>query len=164
MQVVGKQFAEAPESSAAWTAPVVLTGANATLSVGLRAECTCIALPVFKIIFFVVAVVDGNDTEDPAAVTAGGCDVDCFCSEWFKAKPGLGARLQNPCNCFISRLKRSFLMSFKRASVAPLLVATSLNFGLEACSVVGLTPSRTSLQLLQLGGCGECCFARGSYQ
>ena len=41
-----------------------------------------------------VVVVDGDDADDPAAVTVGGCDVNVgFGPKWFKAKPGFGARL-----------------------------------------------------------------------
>ena len=58
-------------------------------------DFTRIALLVFKMDAGVlVVVVDGDDADDPAAVTVGGCDVNVgFGPKWFKAKPGFGARL-----------------------------------------------------------------------
>ena len=73
MCVVGKQFAEALESSAAWTASaaLVLMGLKVTLLVVLLTGLTCIALLVFKTDAGVfVDIVDRKESDDPAVVTA----------------------------------------------------------------------------------------------
>ena len=72
--LVGKQFAEAPESSAAWTVLVPLMGPKVTLFVVLLTGLTCIALLVFKMdVGDLVDMLDRDDTEDPAVVTATCC-------------------------------------------------------------------------------------------
>ena len=102
MQVVGKQFAEAPESSAAWMTPValvwvVLLGPKVTLSVALFTGLTCNALLVFKTdVGDFVDIVDGEESDDPAVVT-----VPWRCME----KSEFGARLQDPANRFVFWLK-----------------------------------------------------------
>ena len=70
MQEVGKQFAEAPESSAAWMVCVSLIGPKVTLLAALLIGLTCIALLVFKIdVGAFVDIVDREETDDPAVVT-----------------------------------------------------------------------------------------------
>ena len=66
MQEDGKQFADAPESSAARMVPVALMGPKVTLLVVLLADRTRIAFPVFRI--DVGDLVDMLDTEEPAVV------------------------------------------------------------------------------------------------
>ena len=90
----GKQFAEAPESSAAWMVLVelVLLGPKVTFFVALLTGLTCSALLVFKIdVGVLVDLVDRDDTDDPLVVMVGAC-VGCFCN-WFKQKPGQCASL-----------------------------------------------------------------------
>ena len=56
---------------------LVLMGPKVTFLVALLTGLTCNALLVFKIdVGAVVDVVDRDDADDPAVVTAGGCDVD----------------------------------------------------------------------------------------
>ena len=74
--------------------PVVVVRLKVTFFVVLLVGFTRSALAVFKIdIGCLVDMVDRVDADDPAVVTAGGCNLDCFCAEWFNVKPGLGARL-----------------------------------------------------------------------
>ena len=78
MQAEGKQFADAPESSAARTVVgcpwVVLVELKVTLLVALLADFTRNASLVFKMdTGDVVDVLDRDDTDDPAVVTAGDC-------------------------------------------------------------------------------------------
>ena len=80
MWVDGKQFADAPESSAAWTVllALVLIGPKVTLLVVLLTGLTCIALLVFKTdVGVFVDAVDRDESDDPAVVMAG----ECFCSD-----------------------------------------------------------------------------------
>ena len=87
MQVVGKQFAEAPESSAAWMMRASLIGPKVTFLVVLLAGLTCIALLVFKMdVGVFVDAVDGEESDDPAVVIVPN-------PWWCKEKPGTGARL-----------------------------------------------------------------------
>ena len=84
-------------------------GAKVTLFV--VGEASRIAFPVFKIDFVAVLMVDRDDTNDPAVVMVDNCPG----VYWrFMVKPEAGARLQDPCNRFLSWLKRSFLRSPKR--------------------------------------------------
>ena len=93
--MVGKQFAEAPESSAAWMAPVPLIGPKVTLLVVLLTGLTCIALPDFKInVGVFVDIVDREESDDPAVVTVSN-------PTGFKEKSEVGARLQDPANRFV---------------------------------------------------------------
>ena len=106
MCVVGKQHAEAPESSAAWMASVV-SGPKVTLSVVLLTGLTCITSLVFKTdVGVFVDIVDREESDDPAVVTVPN-------PTWFKEKSEVDddARLQDPRKRSVSRLKRSFLMS-----------------------------------------------------
>ena len=78
MCVDGKQFADAPESSAARTVVgcpwVVFVELKVTLLVALLADFTRNASLVFKMdTGDVVDVLDRDDTDDPAVVTAGDC-------------------------------------------------------------------------------------------
>ena len=170
MQVDGKQFADAPESSAAWmvleggsgsSSTEVLSGPKVTLLLMLLADFTCEVFVFFKMdLGDLVDMLDTVESDDLVVAIVIESDLTDGSSRcWFKEKSEVGARLQHPAKRFISWLKRSFLGSCKRAAPP----WGCLNFGLEAYPA-GLVPSRTSLQLLQLGGCGECCFARGSYQ
>ena len=85
--MVGKQFAEAPESSAARMVLVLLTGPKVTFLVVLFAGLTCIALLVFKIdVGVFVDMVDREESDDPAVVIVPD-------SWWCKEKLGTGARL-----------------------------------------------------------------------
>ena len=163
----GKQFADAPESSAA---QIVVDRVLAAVALVSKAT---LLLDFARIVFFdlkmdagvLVVMVDREETDNPLVFTACGGD---FGSEsrwffaWFKEKSEVGARLQLSLFERFTALKRSFPGSWNRApavsvsgfgvNTAPSLV--SFNFGLEACSwgVFGWTPTRTSLQLLQFGG------------
>ena len=148
MQEEEKQFAKAPESSAAWMT-VVCVGFAVTSSLNetLFVDLTWSALPFFRMdLGDLVDMLDRDDVDEPMALST----VD-------------GALFQL---CVFGPLSfpiPSFLMSCKRGSSsdfslnrAPVLVLLCC---LKACSLgaLGWTPSGTSPQLLQLGGCGRCC-------
>ena len=103
----GKQFADAPESSAACTDDLVV--ASSILNVTLFVNFTCNALPVFRMdVGDLVDMIDTNESDEFAAVTACG-----------------GGSSLHPCTCLQlsiyglpTALKRSFLGSWKRASIA----------------------------------------------
>ena len=85
--MLGKQFAEAPESSAAWIVLVLLIGLKVTLLVALLAGLTCIALLVFRTdVGVFVDMVDREESDEPAVVIVPD-------PRWCKEKPGTGARL-----------------------------------------------------------------------
>ena len=68
--MVGKQLAEAPESSAAWMVLVLLLGLKVTFLVVLLTGLTCIALLVFRMdVGVFVDTVDREESDDPAVVT-----------------------------------------------------------------------------------------------
>ena len=137
--------------------PVALLGPKVTRLFTLLADWTREVFPVFKTeVGDLVDVLDTEEAKDPVAVLV----------HWFKEKSEIGARLQLCRFGPLADLKRSFLMSCKRASVvAPPLVFLSC-FGLEVCSMGTMVcaPDGTSLQLLQFGAWGENCLVRGSNQ
>ena len=98
-------------------------------------DSTCIALLGFKMeVSDLLGMVDGEESDDPAAVTVR--DGAKLLGAWFNAKPGVGVRLQLSIFGHFRALNRSFLRSFKRALAAPLVVSSFtafLNFGLKAC-------------------------------
>ena len=106
--MVGKQSAEAPESSAAWTVLLVLVliGPKVTLSVVLLTGLTCIALLVFKTDAGVfVDIVDREESDDPAVVTV-------------PQKSEFGARLQDPGKRLNGIQSGPKMHSWKRASIS----------------------------------------------
>lgn len=83
----GKQFAEAPESSAAWMEVGRFGSVSVVQKVTLLDDFTLIAFAVFKMdVGAFVPTVDRDDVDDPAVVTVD----ECF---GFKQKPEVGARL-----------------------------------------------------------------------
>ena len=116
----GKQFADAPESSAALTDVVVLTG----LKVTLLADLTWKTLPVFNI--DLGDLVDMLDTDECDEFVVAIVSNDVLVSN--------DARFQLCIFGLLSGLKRPFLMSWKRAPISG-FVFLSLYFGLEGYSM-----------------------------
>ena len=93
--------------------------AESVSKVTLLVDFTCNAFPVFNVDGgALVDMVDGDDRDEPAAVTAGG-SIFGSDSRWCKGKSGVGgARLQL---CIFGPLaipKPSFLGSCKRGSIS----------------------------------------------